>query len=120
VQAQITAEEKRLVDMKQDVSKSTSKDDKLNGKLQKTQANVNKVEATRMKEQTRNAKIQGDLIAAERKYQISNDVKDLKKVSKLREKLASGETKVAKLMEKEAKLHSTATKYSGDLPESAR
>ncbi len=120
VEEQIKREEKVLEKSKGQLSKSVSKDDKLNKNILKTNASLNKVQASRMKEQTKNARLQGQLVGAEHAYTISKDVKDLKKLTKARDKLSAGETKVAKLMEKEARIQSTATKYSGNIPDSNR
>lgn len=119
VEAQIAAAEKDLEKARAALGKSASKDNKLKANVQKTNASLNKLQAERTRQQRKNAEIQGDIAGAEQKYAISNDVKDLKKLTKYRSKLAQGETKVAKIMEKEAKLNSTLTKYSGDLPDSA-
>lgn len=119
VEAQIANEARSLEKARSALGKSASKDNKLKADLQKTKASLNKLEAQRTKQQKNNAEMQGDIAGAEQKYVLTGDVKDLKKLTKHRRKLSQGETKVARIMEKEAKLNSTATKYSGDLPDSA-
>lgn len=120
VEQQIRLEEKKFEEARADVSKSISKDEKLKAKLQKTNADLNKLEAARTKQQSKNASIQEDVVAAQARYDRTKEVKDLKRLTKLRQKLSSGETKVARYMEKEARLHSTATKHSGNMPASER
>ncbi len=119
VEQQIAEEEKALEKAKASLGKSASKENKLKADLQKTKNELVKLEADRTKQQKKNADILGQIAGAEQKYAITNDVKDLKKLTKYRSKLADGESKVARIMEKEAKLNATANKYSGALPDSA-
>lgn len=119
VQAQIAAYEKqlakagdKLADTKGDVAKSQSRITKSNNELEK-------IKAKRGKIQRSNAKISGDISGLEKKFALSNDPKDLEKLTKTRQKQAKGESSLAKLMQQEAKVQGDIAKEQGRLESSA-
>jgi hypothetical protein len=100
--------------------KSQGKEEKLNANINKVKANLSRVKASRMKEEARNARIKSEIIGYEQKFTLSNNPKDLKKLTKKRTELAKGEEKVAALMEKEVKLQNEQDKLASELPNTAR
>jgi hypothetical protein len=117
VQGQIATYEKllgksgeKVTDAQDDIAKTQKKLAKANKDLQKYKAKMSKVQAE-------NAKAIGQIAGLEAKFAVTNDPKDLKQLTKARQRLAKGETTLAKLMESEAKAQATANKYQSNLPE---
>lgn len=96
-----------------DVAKAQKNLTKASGDLQKTKAKRGKIEAD-------NAKVHGNISGLERKFALSNDPKDLQKLTKTRQKLAKNETSQAKLMQQEAKTQATINKHQGTLDSSSK
>ncbi|MBL7950831.1 MAG: hypothetical protein JNM62_03865 [Flavobacteriales bacterium] len=120
VQAQITAKEKSL-------DKATGKQEsaqadaaKLDKKSAKANSDLKKIKAKQGKIQANNAKLNGEIAGLEKKFQLTNDPKDLAKLAKLRSKLTTGEADLAKLMSGEAKLQGSLNKIEGDKPDAAK
>lgn len=120
VQAQITAKEKSL-------DKATGKQEsaqadaaKLDKKSVKANNDLKKIKAKQGKIQAGNAKLGGEIAGLEKKFQLTNDPKDLAKLAKLRSKLTSGEADLAKLMSSEAKLQGNLNKIEGNKPDAAK
>jgi len=119
VQAQIAEYEKqlakagdKLTDTKGDVAKSQSRITKSSSQLEKTKAKRAKIERE-------NAHLTGDIAGREKKFALSNDPKDLQKLTKAREKLAKSESSLAKLMQQEAKVQGDIAKEQGRLESTA-
>lgn len=115
VQAQIDRYQKdldkaadKLGGTEEDVTKAQKNLGKANSDLQKTKAKRGKVEAD-------NAKVHGNISGLEKKFALSNDPKDLQKLTKARQKLAKNETSQAKLMQQEAKIQGNINKHQGTL-----
>ena len=53
--------------------------------------------------QANNAKVHGEITGLEKKFAITNDPKDLQKLTKARQKLTKGESDLAKAMKSESK-----------------
>ncbi len=115
VEAQIAEQEKTMTKATGKMDKSVAEKEKLTRSIEKIKGELNTLKATRMKEQARYAELQGDVVGAEQKFALTNDPKDLKKLTKARDKLGARGTKVTKLMEKEAKLQEQLNKYASEL-----
>lgn len=120
VQAQITAKEKSL-------DKATGKQEsaqadaaKLDKKSAKANSDLKKIKSKQGKIQANNAKLSGEIAGLEKKFQMTNDPKDLSKLAKLRSKLTDGESNLAKLMSNEAKMQGNLNKIEGDKPDAAK
>jgi hypothetical protein len=120
VESQIRAHEAEMARGEGRLSKSERTGDKQQKDLNKMKADLQKVQAARLKEQARNARYQGDLVGAEQKYTLTNDPRDLKRLSSSRNKLSAGEGRVAKLMDRESKLTVSTSKLEGGLAGTAR
>ncbi len=120
INKQIEAQERSMGRAGSKAEKSGSQQAKLEKKLSKERSKLDKVKASRTKEQARNAKYQGEVVGAESKFNLTNDPKDLKRLTKARARLADGELKVAKVMEQEVKLQANVNKYEAQLPEATR
>jgi len=120
VQAQIAAKEKNL-------DKATGKQEsaqadaaKLDKKSAKANAELKKIKSKQGKVQGDNAKLSGEIAGLEKKFQLTNNPKDLEKLAKLRGKLTKGEGELAKLMSSEAKTQGNLNKIEGDKPDAAK
>ena len=87
----------------EDVAKAKSKVTKTNRSLDKTRSKRAKIEAN-------NARLYGEIAGLEKKFALSNDPKDLKKLTKARSKLANNEKDQAKLLTQEVKLEGSLGK----------
>lgn len=83
--------------------------------LTKANSDLEKVKTKRSKLQRDNARTHGDVTTLERKFALSNDPKDLQKLTKARQKVAKSESDQAKLMQQEAKIQGNINKYQGTL-----
>lgn len=120
VQAQITAKEKSL-DKAADKAEGAQADAaKLDKKADKANSELKKIKSKQGKVQGDNAKLGGEIAGLEKKFQLTNDPKDLAKLAKLRGKLTQGEAELAKLMSSEAKAQGNANKISGAQPDAAK
>lgn len=107
------------IDQYQQVLDKTS--DKLGGtqedvakaekKLSKSNASLEKAKSKRAKLERDAAGLQGDINGLERKFALSNDPKDLQRLTKARQKLARTQNAQAKLMQQEAKAQGNINKY---------
>lgn len=120
VQEQITAKEKSLdkaagkaESAQADAAKLDKKSERANNDLKKIKANQGKIQAN-------NAKLSGEIAGLEKKFQMTNNPKDLEKLAKLRSKLTKGESELAKLMGSEAKLQGNLNKIEGEKPDAAK
>lgn len=103
-QKDLEKEGKKLGDTQKDVAKSKKKLSKANSDLQKTMSKRSKTER-------QSATLHGTISGLERTFALSNDPKDLKKLTSARTKLAKSEKAQAKLMQQEAKYQSSINKY---------
>lgn len=103
-QKDLEKEGKKLGDTQKDVAKSKKKLSKSNSDLQKAMSKRSKTER-------QSATLHGTISGLERTFALSNDPKDLKKLTKARTKLAKSEKDQAKLMQQEAKYQSSINKY---------
>lgn len=120
VQAQIDTYAKLLgkatdkaADAQADVAKNQKDLSKANSQLAKAKKEVSKIQAD-------NAKLHGDITGLEKKFALTNDPKDLQKLTKARSKLAKGESSLAKAMKSESKAQDAVDKYQGKAPDRAQ
>lgn len=119
VQKQIDAYQKMLDRTSEKLADAKSDEAKLQKQIGKTNGQLAKLKAKRGKAMADNARVQGDISGLEKKFALTNDPKDLQRLTKARQKLAKGEASVAKLMQSEAKAQSTLNKYQDKLPKSS-
>lgn len=90
--------------------------DKANAKVSKANAELEKTVAKRSSLQREIANNQADIARQDVRWQTSQNPKDLKKLTKLREQLAKNEKKLADTMADETKQTKTANKRQDELP----
>lgn len=120
VQKQITAKEKSLEKAENKVESAQADAARLDKKSAKLNSDLKKLKAREGKIQADNAKLNGEIAGREKKFQLTNDPKDLEKLTKLRSKLTRGEEDLARLMKSEAKLQGDLNKIEGDKPDAAK
>ncbi len=107
----------KISDKAADAQAAVAKNDKAlakaNSDLAKAKKDVSKVQAD-------NAKLHGDITGLEKKFAVTNDPKDLQKLTKARTKLAKGESTLAKAMKSESKAQDSVDKYQGKAPDRAQ
>ncbi len=94
--------------------------EKAYAKVSKANQALEKTVAKRSGLQKEIANAQADITRQEVRWQTSQDPKDLKKLTKLREKLAKSEKKLADAMADEAKQSKAAHKHQDDLPDAMK
>ncbi len=120
VQAQIAAKEKSLEKAADKVASAQADASKLDKKAGKANSDLKKNKAKQGKLQADNAKLSGEIAGTEKKFQLTNNPKDLEKLTKLRSKLAKSESNLAKLMQAEAKMQGNLNKIEGNMPDAAK
>jgi len=96
-----------------DMAKNEKALSKATGQLAKAKKDVSKIQAD-------NAKLHGDVTGLEKKFALTNDPKDLQKLTKARSKLTKGESSLAKAMKSESKAQDAVDKYQGKAPDRAQ
>lgn len=115
VQQQLDRYQKEL-DKASDKLGSTQDDAaKAQRNLTKANSDLEKVKSKRSKLERDNARVHGDITTLERKFALSNDPKDLQRLTKARQKVAKGESTQAKLMQQEAKIQGSINKHQDTL-----
>jgi len=117
VQAQITSTEKSLEKATGKESDAQADAAKLDKQFLKANGELKKIKAKQGKVQGDNAKLSGEIAGLEKKFQLTNNPKDLEKLSKMRIKLTNGEASLAKLMKSEAKVQADLNKVEGNKPD---
>lgn len=103
----------KTADAQADVAKNNKNLSKANSALAKSNAAVSKIQAN-------NAKLHGEVSGLEKKFAVTNDPKDLQKLTKARGKLTKGEESLAKAMKQETKAQETVSKYQDKAPDQAK
>lgn len=120
VQNQITAKEKGLDKATGKAESAQADAAKLDKKSEKANSELKKIKSKQGKVQGNNAKLGGEIAGLEKKFQLTNDPKDLAKLAKLRGKLTKGEAELAKLLSSEAKAQGNVNKIEGAKPDAAK
>ncbi len=110
VQGQIDRYQKELDKTTEKLGSAQDDVAKAQKNLSKSNANLESAKSKRAKLERESANLQGDISGLERKFALSNDPKDLQKLTKAREKLARTERSQAKLMQQEAKAQGSINK----------
>jgi hypothetical protein len=119
VQQQIDVYQKMLDRSSEKLANAKGDEAQLKERIGKANNELAKLKNKRGKMMTDNAQIQGDISGLEKKFALTNDPKDLQRLTKARQKLTKGESAVAKLMQSEAKAQATANKYQDQLPKTS-
>lgn len=119
VQRQIEDKQKDLAKVTGDLADAQAEETKLKEKADEGKADLAKIKAKKGEIQAGNADISGDVSALEKKYALSNDPKDLEKLTKTRKKLVDREADLAGLAQDEARTQAAVNKYEGQLPANA-
>lgn len=119
VQKQIDAYQKMLDRSSEKLADAKGDEAKIKQRISKVNSDLAKIKAKRGKVMADNAEVQGDISGLEKKFALTNDPKDLQRLTKARQKLAKGESTVAKLIQSEAKAQATANKYQDQLPKAS-
>lgn len=115
VQGQIDRYQKDL-DKTGDKLASSAKDKaKAESNVAKASRDLEKLKSKRGKIQADNAKIHGNITGLEKKFALTNDPKDLQRLTKARSSLAKNEGSLAKLMQQEAKVQGNLNKHQSTL-----
>ena len=111
VQQQIDEQQKKLDkaldkhgSAQSSTDKATTNIDKASGDLQKSKNKLAKLQGDK-------AKLQGDVHGLEKKFAVTNDPKDLQRLTKARGRLAKNESAIAKEMQRESKIQNTLNKH---------
>jgi len=103
----------KLESAQKDVIKNDKNLSKANKELAKATSAISKYQAN-------NADYSGRISGLERKFATTNDPKDLKDLTKMRQKLASSESKMVSELKSQAKAQEALAKYQGNAPEEAK
>lgn len=103
----------KLESAQKDVLKNDKNLSKANKALAKATTAISKYQAN-------NADYSGRIAGLERKFATTNDPKDLKSLTKMRQKLAASENKMASEMRSQAKAQDAVAKYQGNAPSEAK
>ncbi len=120
VQAQVDEWKKKLGKADSKTESATKDQDKAQGKLNKAQAQLEKTAKEKSKLQNEHAILQKEIDLENQKWTLSQDPKDLKRLTKARAKIQKNEAKMAKVMDTEAKTQKDLTKSSESLPEAQK
>ena len=120
VQAQVDEWKKKLGKADSKTASATKDQDKAQGKLNKAQAQLEKTAKEKSKLQNEHAILQKEIDLENQKWTLSQDPKDLKRLTKARAKIQKNEAKMAKEMDTEAKTQKDLTKSSESLPEAQK
>lgn len=120
VQAQVDEWKKKLDKADSKTAGAAKDQDKAQGKLNKAQAQLEKTTKEKSKLQGEHAILQKQIDLDNQKWTLSQDPKDLKRLTKSRAKITKNESKMAKVMTAEAKAQADISKYSSSLPEAQK
>ncbi|MBL0126694.1 MAG: hypothetical protein IPP83_04380 [Flavobacteriales bacterium] len=119
VQGQIETYEKLIAKAKGKLSGAKDDVAKTRKSIAKSNAKLGKIKTGMAKEQGTVASYRGDVAGMEKKFALSNDPKDLQRLTKARTRLAKSESKLAKLMTQEADVEKDLAKHQERLKDDA-
>lgn len=120
VQGQIDEWKKKLGKADSKTASATKDQDKTQSKLNKAQAQLEKITQEKSKLQSEQAIQQKQIDLENQKWTLSQDPKDLKRLTKARAKITKTEAKMAKAMSAEAKAQADISKYGSSLPDAQK
>lgn len=120
VQQQLDAWKKKLDKADSKTASAAKSQDKAQGKLNKAQSQLEKSAKEKSKLQNEHAILQKQIDLENQKWTLSQDPKDLKRLTKARAKITKNDAKMAKVLEAEAKAQRDLSKSSSSLPEAQK
>jgi hypothetical protein len=117
VQQQLDTWKKKLGKADSRTQSATKDQAKAQGKLDKAQAQLQKYTKEKSKLQNEHALLVKEVDLLNQKWTLSQDPKDLKKLTKARAKITKNEASMAKAMDGEAGAQKDITKYSSAVPD---
>lgn len=120
VQAQVAQAEKNLqkVTGKVEDARATTAD--LDKKSARTKRDLEKLKSRQVKVQEQNARTSGEIASLEKKLLLANDPKDIAMLEKLRARLTTGGTELARLLKTEAGYMDDLNRIEREKPDAAR
>lgn len=119
VQRQIDEKVKDLDKVNGDLADAKAAETRSKEKADEARADLAQIKAKKGEIQADNASIQGDITGLEKRYAVSNEPRDLERLTKARKKLTDREADLAGLAQDEAKAQAAANKYDAQLPPNA-
>lgn len=120
VQDQLDGWTKQLDKAGSKAESASKASDKTQGKLNKSQSKVAKASKERSKLQGEHAVLQKEIDLQNQKWTLSQDPKDLKKLTKARAKITKNESNMAKAMKTESDAQKEVSKYTSALPDAQK
>ncbi len=120
VQAQVDEWRKKLDKAGSKTAGATKDQDKVQGKLNKAQAQLQKTAKEKSKLQNEHAILQKEIDLENQKWTLSQNPKDLKRLTKARTKITKNESKMAKVMDTEASAQKDLSKSTESLPDAQK
>jgi hypothetical protein len=120
VQGQLDEWKKKLGKADSKTSGAAKEQDKAQGKLDKAQAQLGKTAKEKSKLQGEHAILQKEIDLYNQKWTLSQDPKDLKKLTKARTKIQKNEASMAKVLQTEAKTQQDLSEATANLPDAQR
>ncbi len=115
VQTQIDAAQKELAETMEDLTDEQEDHARSQERMSDANTDLEKNANRQSKLQRDIANLQGEISGLERRFAMSNDPKDLKKLTSARKKLAKEEKELSGLMADESKAKGKANKYQEDM-----
>lgn len=120
VQGQVDEWKKKLGKADSKTADAAKDQDKVQGKLNKAQEQLAKYAKEKGKLQNEHAILQKEIDLYNQKWTLSQDPKDLKKLTKARGKITKNEGSMAKVLENEAKTQRDLSKSTSNLPDAQK
>lgn len=120
VQQQIDDQKKKLAKTADKTESAVKDQDKAQGKLNKAQAEMKKIAKTKLDLQNEHNILEKDIALQNERWTTSQDPKDLKKLTKARDKISKNESKLADTLKDETKTQADIAKYTAQVPDAAK
>jgi chromosome segregation ATPase len=120
VQRQIDSWKKQLAKASGKAEDAVKEHEKAQAQQAKTQAKLEKSARLKSKLQDEHAVLQREIDLYNQKWTLSQDQKDLKKLTKARTKITDNETEMAKAMQAEAETQKSLVKNADELPDAQK
>jgi hypothetical protein len=120
VQRQIDSWKKQLAKASGKAEDAVKEHEKAQAQQAKTQAKLEKSAKLKSKLQNEHAVLQREIDLYNQKWTLSQDQKDLKKLTKARTKITDNETEMAKAMQAEAETQKSLVKNADELPDAQK
>ncbi|MBK8580548.1 MAG: hypothetical protein IPL86_01500 [Flavobacteriales bacterium] len=120
VQEQIDEQKKKLEKVTGKTESAVKAQDKTQGKLNKAQKKMEKISKEKVDLQNEHNILEKDIALQNERWTTSQDPKDLKKLTKAREKITKNESKLASALKDESKTQADISKYTEAVPDAAK